>query len=58
MKTNVIRYKVAKAIVKMQNSELAESVRNYLEKHERLHTTICGALTAIAATLSILLIVG
>lgn len=58
MKTNVIRYKVAKSIYKAQNSELAESVRNYLEKHERLHTNVCGTLTAIAATLSTLLIVG
>lgn len=67
MTTNVIRYKVAKAMYKIDNSELvnrmresefAENFRNWVETHEKLYLGICGTLVAIEFLLVAFLIVG
>lgn len=58
MTTNVIRYKVAKSIVKMQNSEFAESVRRFNERHPKAIPAIGGTLLCIEGVLITMLIVG
>lgn len=58
MTTNVIRYKVAKSIVKMQNSAFAESVRKFNERHPKAIPAIGGTLLCIEGALIALLIVG
>ena len=58
MTTNVIRYKVAKSIVKMQNSAFAESVRMFDEKHPKAIPAIGGTLLCIEGVLITMLIVG
>lgn len=58
MTTNVIRYKVAKSIVKMQNSQFAESVRKFDERHPKAIPAIVGTLLCIEALLAIALIFG
>lgn len=57
-KINVIRYKVAKSIVKMQNSEFAESVRKFDERHPKAIPAIGGTLFCIEGVLITMLIVG
>jgi hypothetical protein len=58
MTTNVIRYKVAKSIVKMQNSQFAESVRKFDERHPKAIPAIGGALLCIEGVLITMLVVG
>lgn len=58
MTTNVIRYKVAKSIVKMQNSQFAESVRKFDERHPKAIPAIGGTLFFIEGVLVTMLIVG
>lgn len=58
MKKNLIRYKVAKAVVKLQNSAFAEAGRKFDERHPKAIPTIGGALLCIESVLITLLIIG
>jgi hypothetical protein len=58
MKTNTIRYKVAKNIYKMQNSNFAESIREFDYNHPKAIPAIGCIMVCIATILTILLIVG
>lgn len=58
MNTNVIRYKVAKSIAKMHNSNFAESVRKFDERHPKAIPAIGVTLLCIGALLAIALIFG
>lgn len=58
MTTNVIRYKVAKSIYKAQNSQFAESVRRFDERHPKAIPAIGGTLLCIEGVLITMLIVG
>lgn len=58
MTTNVIRYKVAKSIYKAQNSQFAESVRKFDERHPKAIPAIGGTLLCIEGVLITMLIVG
>ena len=58
MTTNVIRYKAAKSIYKAQNTNFAESVRKFDERHPKAIPVIVGTLLCIEALLAIALIFG
>jgi hypothetical protein len=57
-KINLIRYKAAKTVVKLQNSAFAESVRKFDERHPKAIPTIGGTLLCIEGVLITLLIIG
>ena len=56
-KMNVIRYKVAKAIVKLQNSAFAEAGRKFVQEHPKVIPAIGGALLCIEGVLITMLII-